>query len=74
MVLRETLGGELRWIQNMATYGVSGALLSLQEPLGWGCGRILENVGSLSQALLDLWWGMGLGLNFGMIFGVGIQL
>jgi hypothetical protein len=34
MGLRETLGGELWWIQNMAAYGVGDALLSLQEPLG----------------------------------------
>jgi len=57
----------------MTTYGVGGALLSRQEPLGWGCGRTLEKVGSHSQAFLDLWWGMGLGLDFGMIYGVGIR-
>jgi hypothetical protein len=34
MGLRETLGGELWWTQNMAAYGASSALLSLQEPLG----------------------------------------
>jgi len=72
--LRETLGGELWWIQNMVAYRVGGALLSLQEPLGWGCGRTLEKVGSPSQVLLDLWWEMGLGLDFGMIYGLGIRL
>jgi len=70
--LRETLGGELWWIQNMAAYEVGGAILSLQEPLGWACGRTLEKAGSHSQAFLDLWWGMRLGLDFGMIYGVGI--
>jgi len=48
------------------------SLLSLQEPLGWGCRRTLEKVGT-PQDLLDLWWGMGLGLDFGMIYGVGIR-
>jgi len=72
MGLRETLGGELWWIQNMAAYGVGGVLLSLQEPLGWGCRRTLEKAGSHSQAFLDLWWEMGLGLDFGMIYGMGI--
>jgi hypothetical protein len=45
--------------------------LSLQEPLGWGCERTLEKVGRHSQAFLELWWGMGLGLDFGIIYGVG---
>jgi hypothetical protein len=57
----------------MAAYGASSALLSLQEPLGWGCGRTLEKIETPSQALLELWWGMGLGLDFGMIHGVGIR-
>jgi hypothetical protein len=73
MGLRETLGGELWWIPNVAAYGVGGALLSLQEPLGWGCGRTLEKAGSHSQAFLDLWWGMGKGLDFGIIYDVVIR-
>jgi hypothetical protein len=40
--------------------------LSPQEPLGWGCGRMLEKVGGLFQAAPDSKWGMGPGLAFGM--------
>ena len=50
----------------MGAYGAGGALLSLEELLGLGCGRILEKGGRLSKALLNMWWGMGLGLDFGM--------
>jgi hypothetical protein len=57
----------------IATYGVDGVLLSLQEPFEWGYGRTLEKAGSHSQAFLDLWWEMGLRLDFGMIYDVGIQ-
>ncbi len=56
----------------MAAYGMGGALFSLQGLLGWDCGRTLEKAGSHSLAFLDLWWGMRLRLNFGMIYGVGI--
>jgi hypothetical protein len=40
--------------------------------LGWGYGRTSGNGGRLSQAFLDLRWGMGLEPNFGMICGAGI--
>ena len=43
------------------------------DSLGGGCGRIPGKGGRLSKALLDLWWGMGLGLAFGMICGVETQ-
>jgi hypothetical protein len=43
-------------------------------PLGWGCGRTSEKVGILSQASLDLLWGMEPRLAFGMIFCVGTRL
>jgi hypothetical protein len=39
----------------VVAYGADGALLSLEELLGWGCGRILGKGGKLSKALLDLW-------------------
>jgi hypothetical protein len=54
--------------------GGGGVLLSLEERLGWGYGRILGKGGLPSKALQDLWWGMGVGLAFGMIGGVEIQL
>jgi hypothetical protein len=68
------LGGELWWTLNMAVYGACDAPLSPQEPLGWGCGRMLEKVGRLSQTTLDSKWGIGPGLAFGMNCGVGIRL
>jgi hypothetical protein len=46
-------------MRSMRAYGVGGALLSLEELIGWGCERISGNGGRLSKALLDMWWGMG---------------
>ena len=51
---------------------MGGGLWSLEELLGWGCGRISGKGGILSKALRDLWWGMGLRLTFGMICCVEI--
>jgi hypothetical protein len=65
----EIRGRELWWTPNTTVLGV-GVLLSLQEPLGWGCGSSSEKVEILSLALLDLLWGMAPGLAFGMICGV----
>jgi hypothetical protein len=67
------LGGELRWIPSLAVYGVGGVPASLLVPLGWGCGRISGKGERFSPVLLDLWWGMGLGQDFGMICGAGIR-
>jgi hypothetical protein len=50
----------------MGTYGAGGALLSLEELLGWGCRRVSGKGGRLSKALLDIWWGMGRRLAFSM--------
>jgi hypothetical protein len=58
----------------MTILGESGVLLSRQEPLGRGCGKTSEKVGILSQAILDLLWGMEPGSAFGMICGVGTWL
>jgi hypothetical protein len=74
MGLREMLGRELWWTPNMAVYGVGGAPLSPQEPLGWGYGRMLENVGRFSRVVLDSKWEMVLGLAFGMKCGAVIRL
>jgi hypothetical protein len=38
----------------LEAYGTDGVLLSLEELLGWGCGRISGNGGRLSKALLDV--------------------
>jgi hypothetical protein len=44
----------------------------VQELLGWNYGRMLEKVGRLFQATPDSKWGMGPGLAFDTICGVGI--
>jgi hypothetical protein len=74
MGLREMRGGEQWWILNTTAYGASGALLSRQVPLGWGCERTSEKAGILSQASLDLLWGIEPRSNLSMICGVGTQL
>jgi hypothetical protein len=56
----------------MGAYGAGGALLSLEELLGLGCGRTSEKGRRLSKALLNMWWGMGLGLAFDMTCVVAI--
>jgi len=66
------LGGELRWNPSLAVCGVGGAHAILLVPLGWICVRIFGNGRKLVLVLLDLRWGMGLGQNFGMIFGAVI--
>jgi hypothetical protein len=53
-------------MRSMGVYGEGGALLSLEELLGWDYGRKLGKVGTLSKALRDLRWGKGLGLVFGI--------
>jgi len=58
----------------MVVYGEGDALLSLQEPLGWDCGRISGNCGINFLALLILRWRMGLRLASGMTSGVGKRL
>jgi hypothetical protein len=55
----------------MTVYGEGGVLLSVQEPLGWGCERISGNGGKSFLALLDLRWGVVLESAFGMTSGVG---
>jgi len=55
----------------MAIHGASGVLLNRQKPLRWGCRRTSEKVRTLSQALVELMWGMEPGLAFGMICGMG---
>ncbi|GLT62498.1 hypothetical protein SLA2020_351340 [Shorea laevis] len=67
-------GGELLWTLNMAVYGEGGVLLSLQVPLGWGCGRTSEKVGRRFSAYLVSRWGMVLGSASGRISGVGKYL
>jgi hypothetical protein len=57
----------------MAIYGEGGALLSSQEPLGWGCGRILGKGGKNWPTLQNLSRGMAQRLAFG-ITGVGNRL
>jgi hypothetical protein len=57
----------------MAIYGEGGALLSSQEPLGWGCGRILGKGGKNWPTIPNLSRGMAQRLAFGMT-GVGNRL
>jgi len=73
MGLRGKFGGELWWTLSLAVYGEGDAPLSLLVPLECGCGRISGKGGRHSQAFLGLRWGMGLGPNFGMIYGAEIQ-
>lgn len=47
--------------------------IELAGTFGWGCGRTLEKARSHFQAFLDSRWEMGLELDFGMIYGVGIR-
>jgi hypothetical protein len=54
----------------MTIYGEGDVLLSLQEPLGWGCERISGN-GGKSFLALDLRWEMVPESAFGMTSGVG---
>jgi uncharacterized protein YcsI (UPF0317 family) len=67
-------GGEVRWILNTTAYGAGVTLSSQQVPLGWGCGRTSKKIGILSQASLDLLWGMDPESAFGTICGVGAWL
>jgi hypothetical protein len=70
-----TMLGEELWLRrSMGVYGECGVLLSLEELMGWGYGRILGKAGTLSKALRDWRWGKGRGLVFGMICGVVIRL
>jgi hypothetical protein len=64
----------LLWTLNMAVYGEGSVLLSLQVPLGLGCGRTSEKVGRRFSAYLVSRWGMVLGLASGRISGVGKDL
>jgi hypothetical protein len=57
----------------MAVFREGGVLLNLQEPLGWGCGRISGD-GSRIIFWHDKWcWEMALKVAFLVLYGIAYK-
>jgi len=56
--MRERLGGELWWAQNLAVSGVGGVQMSFLGHMGWSYGKISGGAGGSFQSISNLLWKM----------------
>jgi len=52
--MRERLGGELWWAQNLAVSGVGGVQMSFLGHMGWSYGKISGGAGGSFQSISNL--------------------